>query len=62
MVYFKQTMPLNFFKGCFPQILIGPFLNILTHLISKVHQMGESIKNLLVLSSTEHCRRVQTES
>ena len=24
----------NFFKGCLPQILLGPFLNTLTHLSS----------------------------
>ena len=23
---------LKFFKGCLPQILLGPFLNILTHM------------------------------
>ena len=27
------TQPLKNFKGCLPQILLGPFLNILTHLI-----------------------------
>ena len=25
--------PLKFFKGCLPQILLGPFLNTLSHLI-----------------------------
>ena len=25
----KQIISLQFFKGCLPQILIGPFLNIL---------------------------------
>ena len=24
----------NFFKGCLPQILLGPFLNTLNHIIS----------------------------
>ena len=26
----------NFFKGCLPQILLGPFLNTLTHLLLKL--------------------------
>ena len=25
----KQTIPFKFFKGCLPQILLGPFLNTL---------------------------------
>ena len=29
----KQTIPLQIFKGCLPQILLGPFLNTLTHLV-----------------------------
>ena len=32
MVCFKQTIPLQFFKGCLLQILLGPFLNTLSHL------------------------------
>ena len=28
--YFRKK-PFNFFNGCFPQILLGPFLNILSH-------------------------------
>ena len=27
----KQTISLQFFKGCLPQILPGPFLNTLSH-------------------------------
>ena len=29
----KQTISVQIFKGCFPQILLGPFLNILSHKI-----------------------------
>ena len=29
-----KKMDLKFFKGCLPQILIGPFLNTLTHIFS----------------------------
>ena len=32
----KQTMPLQFFKGCLPQVLLGPFLNTLTYLCLKI--------------------------
>ena len=28
----KQTISLQFFKGYFPQILLGPFLNTLSHM------------------------------
>ena len=30
----KQTYHSRFFKGCLPQILLGPFLNTLSHIIS----------------------------
>ena len=30
LLLFKQTMSLHNFKGCFPQVLFGPFLNILS--------------------------------
>ena len=32
MVYLKQTISLQFFEGCLPQILLGPFLNTLSHM------------------------------
>ena len=28
----KQTILFKFFKGCLPQILLGPFLNTLSHI------------------------------
>ena len=28
----KQTISLQFFKGCLQQVLLGPFLNTLSHL------------------------------
>ena len=33
MICFRQTIPLQIFKGRLPQILLGPFLNTLPHLI-----------------------------
>ena len=32
MVCLSRPYPFKFFKGCVPQILIVPFLNILSHL------------------------------
>ena len=32
LVKFKQTISIEVFKGCLPQILLGPFLNTWTHL------------------------------
>ena len=29
----KQTIPLQIFKDCLPQILLGPFLNTFSHII-----------------------------
>ena len=31
----RKTISLQFFKGCLPQILFGPFLNTLTHISLK---------------------------
>ena len=31
MVYLSRPYHLKFFKGCLPQILLRPFLNILSH-------------------------------
>ena len=31
--YGLQTYHFNFFKGCLPQILLGPFVNTLSHMI-----------------------------
>ena len=32
-----RPYPFKFFKGCLPQILLGPFLNTLSHLIFQMH-------------------------
>ena len=32
----RQTISLQIFKGCFPQILLGPFLNTLTQMFDWV--------------------------
>ena len=32
MVYLSKPYPLKFFKDCHPQILLGAFLNILSHM------------------------------
>ena len=33
MVCLNQTIPLQIFKGCLPQIVLRPFLNTLAHVI-----------------------------
>ena len=32
MFYLSRPYPFKFFKGCLPQILLGPFLNTLSHI------------------------------
>ena len=36
MVSLNRPYHFKFFKGCLPQILLGPFLNTLTHILIKV--------------------------
>ena len=38
MVYLSRPYIFNFFKGCLPQILLGPFLNFLSHLYAKIYR------------------------
>ena len=33
MVCLSKPYPFKFFKGCLPQVLLGPFLNTLSHII-----------------------------
>ena len=37
MVYLSRPYHFKFFKGCLPQILLGPFLNTLSHMIGSYH-------------------------
>ena len=32
----SRPYPFKFFKGCLPQILLGPFLNTLSHLYGRI--------------------------
>ena len=48
MVYLGRAYQFKFFKGCLPQILLGPFLNTLSHLsirenLSQVGQTDHSL-------------------
>ena len=36
IVYFSQTISLQIFKGCLPQILLGPFLSALSQTLSQI--------------------------
>ena len=38
MVCLGRPYHFNFFKGCLPQILLGPFLNTLTHILDAAIQ------------------------
>ena len=40
--------PFKFFKGCFPQILLGPFLNPLSH----IYFTPDDIENTMGLTKT----------
>ena len=44
----KQTISIQFFKGCLPQILLGPFFNTLSHLILLDSLMSSFIITVLV--------------
>ena len=39
MVYLSRPYHFKFFKGCLPQILLGPFLNTLSHMIGSYHAL-----------------------
>ena len=52
MVCLSRAYHSKFFKGCLPQILFGPFLNTLTHII---YDSGCLIKSLMLLNlQSEH--------
>ena len=40
----KQTISFKFLKGCLPQILLGPFLNTLSHMILPRAEHKENMK------------------
>ena len=42
MVCLSRPDPFNFFKGCLPQILLGPFLNIWSHILITFNYPGIS--------------------
>ena len=47
MVCLSRPYHFKFFKGCLPQILLGPFLNTLNQILSLLFQV-EILKNLKV--------------
>ena len=49
MVCLSRPYHLRFFKGCFPQILLDPFVNTLTHIFSV--QIGFLLKKSISLPS-----------
>ena len=59
MAYLGRSYHLKFFKGCLPQILLGPFLNTLTQIIIHVTAIFR-IRNEN-LQYSEHCQRSMME-
>ena len=53
--------PLSFFKGCLPQILLGPFLNTLSHFIPPLYSLAYSLLTLNLLLPTEIIKFLQTK-
>ena len=43
MVCLGRPHPIKFSKGCLPQILLGPFLNNLSHIIAKNRDSHEAL-------------------
>ena len=55
----KQTISLEIFKGRFPQILVGPLLNTLSHLnfLSFANVSRDQMKDTIALSYYYHCTK-----
>ena len=51
MVYLRRLYPFKFFKECLPQILLGPFLNTLSHLILSSEIMMGNCGTQLIYSN-----------
>ena len=49
MVCLSRPYSFKFFKGCLPQILLGPFLNTLSHFILRVSKMRSHVLSLVFL-------------
>ena len=45
MVCLDRQYHFKFFKGCLPQILLGPFLNTLTYLIKNYKELNKYFYN-----------------
>ena len=51
----KQTKSLQIFKGCHPQVLLGPFLNTLTHIRSWGNSSGRHVQHYVALQIMAKC-------
>ena len=49
----KQTISLQFFKGCLPQIVLGPFLNTLTYMYFLIFQPEHKLNLCLNLYESQ---------
>ena len=51
-----QQYYLKFFKGCLPQVLLGPFLNTLSHLVMKLGQLVDQLRAIRDRNSLKFIR------
>ena len=53
MVYLGRPYHFKFFRGCLPQIVLGPFLNSLTHFYFSIFRFDSFRTNVAILGSAE---------
>ena len=44
----------DIFKGYLPQVLLGPFLNTLTHISMEIYQFGQYFQTLYFLEKKQN--------
>ena len=58
---FKNKPSKKFFKGCLPQILLGPFLNTLSHIaVNDSEMLPSENKSVLLYTSRESCTMIKS--
>ena len=69
MVRLSKPYPFKFFKGCLPQILLGPFLNTLSHIFYNIYflsteeriieNLGGTLRLKEIFQKKHHIERVK---
>ena len=49
-----KNIPSNFFKGCLPQILFGPFLNTLSQIIITIVRYSDQLYVRSIIQLRKH--------